>query len=85
MERSTKNFINNESNFRVDEDKKIIYISAIFDWYENDFIDWLKIEYPQINEPTILDYIKIFLKGSFNSEWYNFEIEVNDYDWSLNE
>ena len=85
MERSTKKFINNESNFRVDEDKKIIYISAIFDWYENDFIDWLKIEYPQINEPVILDYIKIYLKGSFNSEWYNFEIEVNDYDWSLNE
>jgi uncharacterized protein DUF547 len=85
MESSTEKFINNENNFSVDEENKIIYISAIFDWYEDDFIDWLKKEHPQIKNPVILDYIKIYYKDDIKQDWYEFDIEVNDYDWSLNE
>ena len=85
MEESTKAFINNESNFKVDESNKVIYISAIFDWYEDDFIDWLKTEYPQIKNPVILDYIKFYYNDTINPAWYEYDTEVNDYDWSLNE
>jgi len=85
LEKSTKKFINTENNFRVDENNKVIYISAIFDWYEDDFTDWLKIEYPQKKNPVILDYIKLYYNKIILAEWYEFDIEINDYDWSLNE
>ena len=85
MEGSTKGFINNRNNFYVDENKKVIYISAIFDWYEDDFIDWLKIEHPQNKNPVILDYIKIYYNDTIKQDWYEYDLEVNDYDWSLNE
>jgi len=85
IDRSTKKFVNNKYNFKVDENKKVIYISAIFDWYEDDFIDWLKLEYPKIKNPEILDYIKIYYNDTIKTEWFEFDIEINDYDWSLNE
>ena len=85
MERSTKYFINNKNNFKIDENIKVIYISAIFDWYEDDFTDWLKKEYPQMKNPVILDYIKLYYNETFLDEWYEFDIKIMDYDWSLNE
>ena len=85
MDNSTKKFINNENNFKVDDTNKTIYISSIFDWYEDDFIDWIKIEHKQIKSPVILDYIEIYFDNKFNPDWYEYNIEVLDYDWSLNE
>jgi hypothetical protein len=85
LDRSTKNFINDENNFKIDEKGKVIYINAIFDWYEDDFIKWVKVNNSNKNEPVILDYIKIYYTDYFKQDWYEFDIEVNDYDWSLNE
>ena len=83
--KSTTNFINNKNNFMIDVNEKVVYISAIFDWYEDDFIEWLKNKHPEINSPVILDYIKIYYNETIKNDWYEFDIEVNDYDWSLNE
>lgn len=84
LNHSTIKFINDKTNFKVDEKNKRIYISAIFDWYEDDFINWLK-QSKNSDDPEILDYIRMYYKGDFRSEWYNFEIDINDYDWSLND
>jgi hypothetical protein len=85
LNKSTASFINDENNFKVDVNEKVIYISAIFDWYEDDFIEWLEIEHSEIKSPVILDYIKIYYSDKIEKEWYDFDIDVNDYDWSLNE
>lgn len=85
LNNSTKYFINDKDNFFVDEIEKEIYISAIFNWYEDDFTEWLEEIHPEIKDPNILDYIKLYYDGKFNEEWYTFDIEFFDYDWSLNE
>ena len=85
LDKSTANFINDENNFKVDVNEKVIYISAIFDWYEDDFIEWLRNKHSEIDNPVILDYIKIFYNDTIEKQWYDFDVEVNDYDWSLNE
>jgi hypothetical protein len=84
MDESTKLFINNNNNFEVDESNKIIYISAIFDWYDNDFYHWLENE-KNIKEPHLLDYIKFYYEGEMPDEWYSYEIKFFDYDWGLND
>ena len=84
MDKSTILFINNEENFRIDEEEGIIYLSSIFDWYDDDFFDWLR-EIKNIEEPHILDYIKLYFKGTMKDEWYNLDIEFYDYNWQLND
>jgi len=68
----------------VDENIGVIKMSALFDWYESDFLHWLINEKKQI-EPQILDYIQIYYDGKFKKSWNAFRIEYNEYDWSLND
>jgi hypothetical protein len=84
MDLSTKSFINNENNFKIDEVENIIYLSSIFDWYDADFLDWLKKE-KNMKEPHLLDYIKLYYTGQIDSSLYNYEFEFFEYDWSLND
>jgi hypothetical protein len=84
MDESTSIFINDTNNFRIAEEEGKIYLSSIFDWYDDDYIDWLR-EKMDIEEPHILDYIKVYYKGQFNEEWYDYDIEFLEYDWSLND
>jgi hypothetical protein len=84
MEESTKSFVNDENNFRVDEEEKTLYLSSIFDWYDDDFYDWLRIE-KNIEEPHILDYIQLYYNNQIRDEWYSFEIDFFDYNWQLND
>ncbi len=84
LEQSTKDFIDNKDNFRVDEKEKKIFLSAIFDWYESDFLNWLKRE-KKMENPHILDYIRKYSEQPVKSEWYGYDISVNDYNWDLNE
>ena len=85
LDKSTKAFINNENNFKVDIKNKTIYMSAIFDWYEEDYIDWLIKNQKKGDDPIILDYIKLYYQKQFKEAWYYYDIEVLEYDWSLNE
>lgn len=41
LDREALAFINDERNVRYDAQTKTFYLSSIFDWYEDDFIDWL--------------------------------------------
>ena len=84
MDESTKDFVNNKNNFRVDEQEKTIFLSSIFDWYEDDFLDWLE-KNKNIKEPHLLDYIKLYSIREIPDMWYTYDIEYFDYDWRLND
>jgi hypothetical protein len=84
LDESTRFFINDTNNFWIDENDGIIYISSIFDWYEDDFIDWLH-KNKNIEEPHLLDYIKLYYDGQISEELYTLEIEFIDYNWNLND
>jgi len=84
MDESTSLFINDKNNVRIAEEEGKIYLNSIFDWYDDDFIDWLR-EIKEIEEPHILDYIKLYYNGQVDEEWYDYDIEFLEYDWALND
>ena len=84
MDESASLFINDKNNVRIVEEEGKIYLSSIFDWYEDDYIDWLR-ENKEIEKLHILDYIKIYYNGQVDEEWYDYDIEFLEYDWSLND
>jgi len=84
LDESTRSFINDKNNFSVDRDKNILYLSSIFDWYDDDFFDWLR-KNKHIKEPHLLDYIKLYYNGQFEEEWYSLDVEFYDYNWQLND
>jgi hypothetical protein len=84
LEERTNTFINNADNFFVDEENQTIYMSSIFDWYNDDFLNWLQKK-KRIKDPDLLDYIDIYLKDGIDSKWRSYDQKFNDYDWSLND
>ena len=84
LDERTKTFINNADNFFVDDENQTIYMSSIFDWYDDDFLTWLQ-EKKGIKDPDLLDYIEIYLPDGIKQEWRSYDQEFYDYDWSLND
>jgi hypothetical protein len=84
MDLQTRKFVNDTTNFYVDEQNQTIYMSSIFDWYEDDYIDWFPDQDDRI-EPVLLDYIALYLDGEIAEKWRNYDLEFYDYDWSLND
>jgi hypothetical protein len=81
-------FINDKRNVRYDRQEKILYLSSIFDWYEKDFLDWLKDRISG-QQPTIADYILLYLDDEdadlINKDRTSLAIRYLPYDWALND
>lgn len=81
MNKGLKEFFESERNYKVDKDNKTIYLSAILDWFKEDFYDEDKDE-------TVKDYlinkapkhVADFVKAN-----PDYEIDYIEYDWNLNE
>ena len=84
METSTRDFINDKNNVLVDTTEKILYLSAIFDWYDDDFYDYLS-KIKNIKEPHLLDFIKVYYNNEVKDEWYTYDIVSFEYNWDLND
>ena len=84
MDESTRSFINDKNNFWIDEEQGIVYMSSIFDWYENDFIDWMN-KNKNSEEPHLLDYIKLYYNGEIEEKLYAMDVEFIEYNWQLND
>jgi hypothetical protein len=84
LDASTVAFINDSNNVWLNHQDQQIYLSAIFNWYESDFTDWLAAE-RQIEDPQLIDYLKIYYNVSIDSAWYEYKIEFLDYNWGLND
>jgi hypothetical protein len=80
----THTFINDSSNFYIDKKNRMIYMSSIFDWYKNDFLEWLKKD-KEFSNPTLIDYITLYFDGIIPSEISTYDIVYSDYDWNLND
>ncbi len=75
---SAKQFINDPTRNRFDQEKKIAYLSMIFDWFAEDF---------EGHSGSVLNYISQFVDDStLAHELQNqtYTIEHLEYDWSLN-
>ncbi len=88
LDHEARRFLAEDRNLRIDHQKKIIYMSSIFEWYENDFLGWYRGRFPQ-QEATILDYVSLYLaeekRDEIRESAASYRVEFIPYDWGLND
>ena len=75
---SAKQFINDPSRNHFDQHKKVAYLSKIFEWFEEDFIN---------HSGSLLGYVAQFVtdaKLAQDLRTTPYTIEFLEYDWRLN-
>ena len=78
LENATFNFISNPEKVRLDRVNRVLYLSKIFNWYEEDF---------EGTHDGIIDFITNYLSET-DAEFLKQEevtIQYLDYDWTLND
>ena len=75
-------FFNNERYIKFVDSEKTLYLSAILDWFKEDF-------YNEDKDETIFKYLienapNATLKKRFESIKDSYEVEYMEYDWRLN-
>jgi hypothetical protein len=86
LDRETRTFLSEQRNFRVDFAEHAIYVSSLFDWCREDYLQWLVAEGE--TEPTILDYISRYLSIAKRNRLEQCEdcaLRFIAYDWQLND
>src|SRR5262245_34787666 len=89
LDQSARRFINDVKNVKYDTANKRLYLSKIFDWFEDDFLNYLK-EKNGNQQPLIAQYILLYLDGPSREALQKTplnELRVSylSYDKSLNE
>lgn len=88
LEAEAEEFIKSNANVRYDRHRKTLHLSAIFDWYEKDFVNWLELIAPGQNL-TIVDYVLGYLDeetaASISRDRQTLRIQYLPYDWRLND
>ena len=62
LEKAAQLFINDPANVKYDAASKTLYLSKIFDWFEGDFLNYLKAK-RGLENPHVAQYVMIYLKG----------------------
>ena len=79
LERQAYRFFASPKNFRIDHETKTIWLSAILDWYEADFLQ---------QAPSLLEYVKPYVDENAAKTLAKsppYRIKFFDYDWRLND
>ena len=86
LEESAIDFVNNPDNVAVDHDDQVVYLSAIFKWYEDDYVNWLHANgRPAVN--GLIDYVRPMATGGLAMDLEKadaYAIEFRDFDWTVN-
>jgi hypothetical protein len=87
LDRETRRFLAEPQNASVDATRERLRLSSIFDWYESDFVDWMKVARPA-EEPSLRGYALLYLPPS-RAEALRActacRVEFARYDWGLND
>jgi len=85
LDHETRRFLAAEEHLMLDEKEGVVYLSAIFNWYEEDFLRWLR-EVKGVEEPTLLDYVQLYAPPDVAKRIDpGMEVRWQDYDWRLND
>lgn len=88
LDREAANFINDKRHVLYDAESKTLYLSSIFDWYESDFISWLRAGKPVPNK-ALVDYVLLYLEEQtarqVKDDRDGLNIAFLPYDWGLND
>lgn len=78
LEDAAKKFLTSKDRFRIDRENKIVYLSRIFRWYEEDF---------EGADGSLYDFIADYLESEEDRDFIrkgDFTVKYLDYDWGLN-
>ncbi len=78
LNRSAAQFINDPTRNRFDRERKVAYLSKIFDWFEDDFVH---------HSGSLLHYIAPYITDKSlaqDLQVSDYRIEFLEYDWNLN-
>ena len=78
LEYSAKEFINDPTRNRFDRNRRIAYLSMIFNWFEKDFV---------AHSGSLLKYVKRYVADKALAKDLDivpYKVEFLEYDWSLN-
>ncbi|MDX1388437.1 MAG: DUF547 domain-containing protein [Acidobacteriota bacterium] len=87
----TVRFLADPDRFRIDRDRKRVYLSPIFDWFGDDFVSKYGggERFPGRNDArrAVLEFVVPHLDDGDRAliEGNDFSIDFLDYDWTLNE
>jgi hypothetical protein len=87
LDRETRRFFAEQRNLRIDHDERVVYLSSILDWYDDDFIDWMEERRPE-RPTTLLEYASLYVSAERVAELArarDYEVRFVPYDWSLND
>ena len=78
LDDATFNFINNSEKVRLDRANRVLYLSKIFEWYEEDFED---------THDTVIAFIADYLPETDATFIQQEDVAIRyfDYDWTLND
>ena len=78
LETLTFNFIQNPEHVRIDRAKRSVYLSKIFKWYEDDFME---------GYDGVVDFLADYLPAEDAEYLSSMDIKFRylDYDWTLND
>ena len=92
LDEQVEKFLKSTRGIKIDHNKKIVYLSDIFNWYKQTFLDseYAKIKKFRDREPHIHAYLNFIANyiGPDDIKYViskDYEIEFQMYDWHLNE
>lgn len=91
LERQARLFIRDPQKVSLDRQKKVLYLSSIFDWYGEDFQKYADeaagLDRYSKRERGVVAFVLKYLTPADRAfvQKYQPEIEYLPYDWSLNE
>lgn len=89
LDDQTRKFIASPQGFRIDRTKNTVYLSKIFAWYGNDWVESHGVDNQFTGKPgqrAVLNFISAYLPPA-DQEYLaqgNYQIKYFNYDWSLN-
>lgn len=86
LDRATREFVAETRNVRVDHAARTVMLSAIFDWYEGDFLDWCRMHVPDA-PPSVLRYVAAYVEPERSADLepaIAYARQMVPWDWSLN-
>jgi uncharacterized protein DUF547 len=86
LTQATVDFINDPENVAVDHDNKVVQLSTIFKWYENDFVNHVRLDSELVGNGLIA-YVSLYASDELAAgltQAGDYEVRFREYDWGLN-
>jgi hypothetical protein len=87
LESETRKFANEPRNLRIDHDQRVVHVSSILTWYEDDYLAWYRGKFPE-KDATLMNYLRLYLVPERIIELNRatgYEVRAIPYDWGLND